>query len=136
MAFTLPDFNLNVDIYRGPWLTKSGTPDVTAVGNLTWSRRQQSQLDYDTTPSDATSQMPMTLLLPALTDIRDGSTSSPSEGDVVEVPSGSGRWYGVIYVDDIGKGFANEHRAAIIVKIYDRIAPTQFPGLLWPAPIP
>lgn len=64
------------------------------------------------------------LLLPALTDIRD-IYSSPLAADSVEVPSGSGRFYTVVQVDDFGKGFANEHRFAVLVKLPP-----------WPVPIP
>jgi hypothetical protein len=58
----------------------------------------------------------MSLLLPALTDVRatQGVGGVP---DTVEVPAGSGRWYGVAGVDDIGKGYANEHRTACILAL-------------------
>jgi len=56
--------------------------------------------------------MAMSLLLPPLADVR-GPQDSVS-ADMVEVPAGSGRWYFVVGVDDIGKGFANEHRSAAI----------------------
>lgn len=55
----------------------------------------------------------MSLLLNPLADIRGPQDSVSS--DLVEVPAGSGRLYWVIGVDDIGKGFANEHRFAYIV---------------------
>lgn len=135
MAFTLPDFNLLCDIYRGPWTGK-----VLALTNqpcnLSWAKRIQPGFSLGTTPQGANAQCPMTLLLEAGVDIRDDSGLVGGSADVVEVPSGSGRWYGVFYVDDIGKGFANEHRGALIYKIYEAIAPGIFPGLSWPFPIP
>lgn len=64
----------------------------------------------------------MNLLLPAGTDIR--GPQDTGFADSVEVPAGSARWYGVYFVDDIGKGFANEHRTACIFAI----------PLSWPPP--
>jgi hypothetical protein len=54
----------------------------------------------------------MNLLLPPAVDVR-GPQDTVSF-DMVEVPAGSGRWYSVVGVDDIGKGFSNEHRTAAI----------------------
>jgi hypothetical protein len=54
--------------------------------------------------------MTMNLLLPAKTDVR--GPQDVRSFDMVEVPAGSGRWYSVVFVDDIGRGFANEHRTA------------------------
>lgn len=56
------------------------------------------------------------LLVPAGSDIRDCAWSSDGWPDLVEVPVLSGRWYSCFIVDDIGKGFANEHRFAILSK--------------------
>lgn len=55
----------------------------------------------------------MYLLLPALTDVRCAVCGAPP--DVIEVPAGSGRCYFVSFVDDISKGFASEHRLALLV---------------------
>lgn len=57
----------------------------------------------------------MNLLLPALTDIR--GPQDTTSFDQVEVPAGSGRWYWVAFVDDIGKGWPNEHRTATLFAI-------------------
>ncbi len=76
-----------------------------------------------------------TILLPALTDIRDGYGAALTP-DVVECPSGSGRWYVVFGVDDFGKGFPNEHRYALVNKIGQWIGGTTYAGLFWPTPIP
>jgi hypothetical protein len=135
MAFSVPVFPIFCDIYSGPWNSKALRLSAVPC-NLAWSKRVNTGLQAGTTPSSSASQSFMTLLLPALTDIRDGAGLVGAEGDIVEVIPGSGRWYGVICVDDLGKGFANEHRGAIIVKVYEKISPTQFPGLTWPFPIP
>jgi hypothetical protein len=67
----------------------------------------------------------MSLLLPPLSDVR-GPQDSSGFTDVVEVPAGSGRYYGVAAVDDIGKGYSNEHRTASLYAL---------PGT-WLAPYP
>jgi hypothetical protein len=68
------------------------------------------------------------LLLPAGTDIRDWACwdgLAMDQPDVVEAPRGTGRYYTVIQVDDVAKGFPNEYRVAFIAK-----------GAYWPIPIP
>lgn len=113
MAYRLPDFPISCGIYtpdtpNTPAVPSSG-PRVVSVCNLAWGRRVNTPSTGGTsTPGILTTSM--TILLPALTDIR-GPQDSVSF-DMVEVPAGSGRWYQVTGVDDIGKGFANEHRAA------------------------
>jgi len=132
MSFELPTFNLPVDIYTGPWLTK--TLRVSTVGNLAYSKRialESGGLDPTSPTSSAVTVMQ--LLLPPLTDVRDRYNGGPY--DVVEAPSGSGRWYCVLGVDDIGKGFANEHRCALVQKIAANINAVAFAGLNWPTPI-
>jgi hypothetical protein len=120
MAYKIPTFILAVNIWRAATGTVN-PPDVTALGNLAWGRRVTAavgipeDLDPDT--------MISTLLLPKGTDVRD--SYSPGGADVIECPAGSHRYYGVKQVDDVGKGFANEFRIAIVYKL----AP-------WPAPIP
>jgi hypothetical protein len=76
----------------------------------------------------------MIILLPPLTDIRSKIASGQS--DMVEVPAGSGRWYGAAAVDDIGKGFPNEHRAAFLLQASSYLNPTVYAGLFWPVPMP
>jgi hypothetical protein len=72
--------------------------------------------------------IPMVLRVPSLTDIRSDLQSG--NGDLVEVPAGSGRFYHCIQVDDFGKGFGNEHRWAFIVAI------TPPSAQAWPEPYP
>lgn len=66
----------------------------------------------------------MNLLLPVGTDVRgpqdtvsNTDASTQVKGDYVECPSGSGRYYVVAFVDDIGKGFTNEHRDACLFAV-------------------
>ena len=53
----------------------------------------------------------MFLKVPARTNIH---WARPGGADVVEVPAGTGRYYTVTYVDDVGRNFANEYRVAFI----------------------
>lgn len=124
MAFRLPTFNVNVNIWRGTNAV-TNPPDVTALGNLSPGR-------FTTIFSEASASAPvssfvtdMLLRLPPLTDIRDGILGTTGR-DNCEVPAGSGRFYAVIYVDDVAKGFTNEHRYAMIAK----------GSRPWPEPIP
>lgn len=132
MAFSLPDFNITCDVYRGPFLTR-----VLAISaqpcNLAYGRRSSLQNPLSGTQNGES--MNMSLLLPPGADLRDLSCAAVQ--DVVEAPSGSGRWYQVSNVDDVGKGFGNEHRCAILFKISHALFPTgSYVGLSWPAPIP
>lgn len=131
MAFVLPQFNLSVDLYTGPWLGKVFR--VSVMGNFAFSRRvqQQGQSFPDSSATKGSSQS--ILLLPPLTDIRGGVLSGPN--DVIELPSGSGRWYQVFLVEDIGKGFPNEHRAAVVFQISSQANAIDYAGCVWPVPM-
>lgn len=121
MAFTVPNFNLVCNIWRqtgGP----PAPPDVVSDCNLAWGRRVSMASPNLTV---ATGQI-ITLLLPVGTDVR--SEVCTTGADWVEVPAGSGRLYFVYGVDDIGKGFPNEHRFALLLPT-DNFGP-------WTTPIP
>jgi hypothetical protein len=111
MPFVLPQFPLAINIWRLAGVGGNyAIPDVKTVGNLTPGRRVF--LSQATAPSIATYSFFMELLLPKLTDIRPSWNGQGP--DIVEVPDGSLRFYRVFWVDDIGKGFANEHRFAVL----------------------
>lgn len=105
MAYTLPAFNLVVNIWRNPPFVGPADytlPQVITSCNLSMGRRVTGQ---------PFGQINAVVLFPPLTDIRP---SNPGFlGDVVEIPAGSQRWYTTGYVDDFGKGFPNEHRFAV-----------------------
>lgn len=105
MPYQLPVFNVSVNIWRGPQTPPPiGDPDLVPVGNLALGKRVT--LEYPTgTPV-------MYLLLPANTDIR--SNVRGGSPDFVEAPAGSGRYYNVLWVDNAGTGFPNEHVVAIL----------------------
>jgi len=114
MPFVIPTFNLAVSIWRTGWAANNyATPDVTTMGNLSPGKRTMVGRQ-GTTINTPPAVVFMELLLPKLTDIRQAITTNNTE-DLVEVPAGSKRFYLVQYVDDIGKGFANEHRIAWIM---------------------
>jgi hypothetical protein len=132
MPFELPTFNLTIDIYTGPWLTKSHR--LSSLGNFSFGRRIQQFLYDNYDPEVAVASVQTLLLLPPLTDVR--SRFLGPHADLLEIPSGSGRWYSVGYVEDIGKGFANEHRAAGVFQINSTINNVTYAGLNWPVPMP
>ncbi len=111
MPYRLPTFNLMCRIRRfiaGPY--PPGGPVAGSVAS-------PCQLTYARYPGQVIftgNQMPRILIkLPALTDIRQiGTGNGVPNGDLVEVPLGSGLWYVVISVFDVAKGFPNEYRAA------------------------
>jgi hypothetical protein len=117
MAYRLPTFNMIINVWRFPGPV-TGPITFQFTGQLRASLRPA-----EVTPTGLNTTFPWEILAPALTDIRDGF--DVSQGDYVEAPAGSGRHYQILYVDDIAKGFPNEHRVGIIVKYK-----------AWPSPIP
>jgi hypothetical protein len=126
MPFVVPQFPLECNIFTAHNI--AAPPRLTEECNLAWGHRVAMPA-IGATADNSYLGFPgtMTLLLPALTDIRDAFNASSY--DSVECPAGSGRYYDVLYVDDIGKGFANEHRGAVIQKIQGGL-------IAWPTPIP
>jgi hypothetical protein len=119
---SVPSFPLLCNIYTAPNNPPAGPPRLAGVAcNLARGRRSYPQ-DPLTNTGFAV------LLLPAHTDIRDHDNYLLTTPNSVEVPAGSGRYYNVLTVDDVSKGFADEYRAAVIEK-------TSQWGL-WPIPIP
>lgn len=119
--YTLPTFNLTVAIYSHGTLPPV-PPRLTSLCNLALGRRMNNVATGGTSSAGVLVNV-MWLLLPALTDIR--GPVDPVGPDVVDCPAGSGRLYGVTFVDDSGKGFGNEHRVAIL----QQLSP-------WPSPVP
>lgn len=121
MAYIVPEMPSPTNIWHYPQtVPPTGDPNVQTYGNLAWGKRTANPSTGGTTLLGVP-LMTMTLLIPAHTDIRwDPATGA---GDVVEVPAGTGRYYTVVFVDDLGKDFANEHRGAILLPQSPRPVP-------------
>ncbi len=131
MVFTVPEFPIECNIWRGDGIVwPLDDPDVVSECNLAFGRRVMSSSDFRANETCFLMQ----LLLPPNTDIRDLSCAAVT--DVVEVPAASGRYYQAIAVDDVGKGFDNEHRVAGLLKISQAMTPSFSNVPQWPAPIP
>lgn len=131
MAFRVPSFPLFANIWRqggvgGAYMA----PDLTVACNLSPGRRTLVA-DPDAASPLAT-QLVMELLVPARTDIRATWNMTPS--DLVEVPAGSLRFYVVVWVDDVGRGFPNEYRLAAMY--YSNVGNSTLIGGPFPAPVP
>lgn len=123
MAFVLPTFNITVHIYSAGLPPPTGTPRIID---------QEAQLRAPAANnvmfvSSVGASSAMILLLPPGVDIRDQFNTPINSSDYVEAPAFTGRFYRVIFVDDIAKGFPNEHRYAVLQKVL---------GVPWPTPTP
>jgi hypothetical protein len=141
MGFRLPNFNLAVDLWRKPSVPGVDPPDASFMGNLSVGRRTQNVW----LPLDSTSVLKRfvvkqisELLVPALTDVQPSDHNAVGPSDAVEVPSGSGRFYIVLTVEDVAKGFSNEYRLLGLIQS-DFVTSGLIPGILvpiFPSPIP
>lgn len=109
MVYRTPRLPLTCNVWRGGGGPPS-LPDVISPCQLTPGHR--SSTPSYLRMSGVTLAGSMYLLLPAGTDIRDNKAATGA--DLVEVPAGSGRYYAVHTVDDVGCGFRNEYRFAQI----------------------
>lgn len=121
MPFVLPTFNILVNIWHAGTATflapdLANVPANLSPGRITSGAQPEGE-------GILTGEGPMWLRLPKGTDVRDNTSFAGK--DTIECPAGSFRFYSVQWVDDIGGGFLNEHRFAII----QAIGP-------WPMPIP
>lgn len=123
MAFRLPNFNLTVGVWRAWQSPATDPPALLTSGNLALGRRVSNALTGGQY-YDYSAGLAMELLLPKGTDVRSYEKTFVGN-DYVEVPFGSGRYYQVTWVDDVGKGFANEYRLALLTA-----------WNAWPVPIP
>lgn len=119
MGFRLPIFNILCNISQPDAPSVPGIPTapyriVDEPCQLTYGRRVQVA-STGGTATPGVLVLAMNLLLRPLTDVR--GPQDVTSFDMVEVPAGSGRWYQVVGVDDIGKGFSNEHRTASIFSL-------------------
>jgi hypothetical protein len=131
LAFTLPEFNVSVGLWRGPWLSKVAVAVIDA--NVSLGRRVIQQFQ-DLDIAQSVIGTPQTLLLmPASTDVR--SRIAAPANDLFEIPNGSGRWYEVNSVEVVAMGFANEHVVAVVTQVSANVDPVKYAGLFWPLPM-
>lgn len=132
-SFNLPVFNLACYIWHTPGFNMSHlpAPDLEVLGNLANGRVAHLPVWLPRPPALASQSMSSSLLFPKNTDIRDSSCSGGP--DVIECPKNSGRFYWVSYVDDIAKGFDNEHRWCVVQKVWTYGSWSIY---RWPSPIP
>jgi hypothetical protein len=129
MPYQLPQFPLTINVWRNA-TGVINPPDVVTQGNLTPGKRT-----FESFVVGVFGVIPRPLvyvLFPPLTDVRP-TTGGFAQGDILECPAGSGRYYGVLWVEDVGKGFANEHRMAAVMPGYNGVGALTPP---WPLPIP
>src|ERR1044072_4476847 len=112
MAFVLPTFNLTCDIYTFPY-NFTNPPRLTSPCQL----RAPNMAAVAMANGLLAVTQAIQLLLPPLTDIRDQYCAPINAPDCVVLPIGTTCRYQVMYVNDIGKGFPNEHRYATLAKI-------------------
>jgi hypothetical protein len=149
MAFVAPTFNLvcnwfDAGNFYGSWAAGTGSippPDQVFDCALRAELHGYNVYGIDVPVSVAN------LLLPAGTDVFPpivGSSEYWNWADLVEVPAGSGRFYFITAVEDVGKGYMNEYRMARLVPTwviqgnwYSFLSATHWPyAPPWPRPIP
>ncbi len=112
MAYQVPNFPLTCRAHA--WLPGPYPPGGPVAGSVDFL----GQLRFLKTAAELgqSNALNFMLLLIAASTPLFGNTASQN-GDFVEVPKGSGRWYQVMMVDAVAAGFSNEHQAAVIVQM-------------------
>lgn len=120
MAFVVPNFNLSCNL----WSAVAGVPVGPSPAGAPREEDLECALVYGHRINGASTggtgsvgipMQAMHLLLPPGADVR--GLECVSGQDTAEVPSDSGRWYLVFWVDDVGKGWGNEHRTALLLAV-------------------
>jgi hypothetical protein len=137
MAFSLPTFNLSVNVWHGLAAGSTppfGPPSISGLlVNFSLGRRVLSGTDSRSVGIGPGTGVGIDVLFrimmaPAGTDLRSvWQDPAQSCGDYVEAPAGSGAFYIVQDVADMAKGFPNEHRLAWV---------TPAGWILLPSPLP
>ena len=119
MAYVQPQYNITCNIWTGvPGNFPSppvGPPRIIVQPCALVLGRRVNVVSTGGTGEPGVPLQAINLLLPPGTDIRGPQDTVVA--DIVECPAGSGRVYGVYFVDDIGKGHFNEHRTASLLAI-------------------
>lgn len=130
MSFRPPTFNL---LFSGWRVLGAGgayaAPDVAGSCCLSQGKRVLIAVP-PSTPTIGTLGI-AEIMVPKLTDIR--AAYNGASPDLLEVPTGSKRFYAVQHVDDVGKGYPNEYR--LVLASYQGNGATAFTPPI-PAPVP
>lgn len=114
MGFVVPQMPLGVNIWNSTLVTNA--PTISTVCNLSPGRRTFFAGPVVTTNITLGALIVfgdlLECLLPKGTDIRGAQHAGLDS--IVECPKGTGRYYYVVWVDDVAKGFANEYRLALM----------------------
>jgi hypothetical protein len=133
MSFQPPTFISLTSLWRTEGIGGAyGAPDLQFLATLSCGRRVAVE-SSPVIPTQFLSAHERFLLCPKLTDIR--ARWNNVLADIVEFPAGSKRFYGVVDVDDVGKGFANEYRL-VVLRYNSGGTPTLPPGFAAPVPMP
>ena len=119
MAFMPPTLNTTCNVWRrstwlATWPLSIATPDLALLPCQLRGLEKPpviSGLSYGPVPLEA-------LIVAKGTDLRApfrASNEVSLDPDIVEVPSGSSRWYFGLDVVDVAKGFTNEYRLQYLV---------------------
>lgn len=139
MPFTIPTFPLLCTIYDN---TNTAIYNQR-LGNVPCNLSPGKRVMLNTGTAGGSwiplggQQMTMELLLPKGTDLHNAINGFFP--DVIEVPATSGRFYALLWFDDVGKGFTNEYRLATMVACCSATgALVPFLGGIpdWPVPVP
>lgn len=149
MGFRVPTFNLFCNVWRNT-NDNANPPDLAGLACClvngrsggSWFVGFAGATAPQVTVSLKLAKQTMSLLVPKLTDVRPAFLTAADWGDLVECPAGSGRYYWMPWMDDVGKGFANEHRECALVP-WDNTYQAYVTGAWslgvtggWPAPVP
>ena len=127
VAYVIPNFNLLCNIWRNttlgniPSAAPTGPPDMANVPCALVFGRRVNVASTGGTNEAGVPLLCMSLLTRKGTNIQ--GPEGPGGVDSVECPAGTGRYYWVAMVDDIGKGYPNEHRTAGIFAIANSWTP-------------
>lgn len=126
MAFRTPTLPLTALVWRAPAGNPNDytAPDLTLAANLAVGRRTGP----DTFDVIGTQQ----IMVSKRADVR--ATWNGVNGDVIECPAGTKRFYLVEDVIDVGRGFLNEYRLIVTFYAFNGVTFT-VQGLM-PAPVP
>ena len=131
MPFVVPAMPLMANVWRSLGTGKNyAAPDLTVPCNLSPGSRD-ARIPFATGGVILVPDYDY-LLVPALTDIR--ASWNGNFNDLVECPAGSKRFYWVSMVADVGKGFPNEYRRAIL--FFQATGNSTLTGGPFPVPTP